>query len=83
MKKNTETKIAPMTFLKTSGSWAEAKEYYSNDFAGVVHNGAHKVNVKLDGMDYVWSDGAGYTRIRQVDTSSATVIRRLGLLPVR
>ena len=53
-----------MAFLKTSGSWAEAKEYYSNDFAGVVHNGAHKVNVKLDGMDYVWSDGAGYTRIK-------------------
>lgn len=64
VKKNTETKIAEMAFLKTSGSWAEAKEYYSNDFAGVVHNGAHKVNVKLDGMDYVWSDGAGYTRIK-------------------
>lgn len=64
VKKNTETETAEMAFLKTSGSWAEAKEYYSNDFAGVVHNGAHKVNVKLDDMDYVWSDGAGYTRIK-------------------
>ena len=64
VKKNTETEIAEMAFLKTAGSWVEAKEYYSNDFAGVVHNGAHKVEVELDGMSYVWSDGAGYTRIK-------------------
>ena len=64
VKMNTEMEIAEMAFLKTAGSWMEAKEYYSNDFAGVVHNGAHKVDVELDGMNYVWSDGAGYTRIK-------------------
>ena len=62
--KNTETETAEMAFLKTDGKWMEAKEYYSNDFAGELHNDAQIVNVKLDGMNYVWSAGAGYTRIK-------------------
>lgn len=64
VKKNTETETAEMAFLKTDGKWMEAKEYYSNDFAGELHNDAQIVNVKLDGMNYVWSAGAGYTRIK-------------------
>lgn len=64
VKKNTETATAEMAFLKTDGKWMEAKEYYSNDFAGELHNDAQIVNVKLDGMNYVWSAGAGYSRIK-------------------
>ena len=78
-KKNTETETAEMAFLKTDGKWMEAKEYYSNDFAGELHNDAQIVNVKLDGMNYVWSAGAGYTRIKQAVIISVTAIRRHGL----
>lgn len=64
VKKSVDKEKAEMAFLKTGGKWMEAKEYYSNDFAGELHNNAQIVNVKLDGMNYVWSAGAAYTRIK-------------------
>ena len=68
-----------MAFLKTDGKWMEAKEYYSNDFAGELHNDAQIVNVKLDGMIMYGVQVQVIPVSRQAVIISVTAIRRHGL----